>query len=162
MGNLLKTISNSFTGLNTSSMQGAGSLGLQNRQRAYEQLPEDEKEDFMRRSNKSILLGGVVLPAVGTHAYYTLGPAATSAEANIINGVANANNVAAGQRAMGTMYTTGAAALPFAPLTDWFQGKYNSMKEEAAKRQKVPKNQLGGNVNKFSQDIYNLSWLYNH
>lgn len=54
---------------------------------------------------------------------------------------------------------TGAAALPFIPLTDWFQDKYNSMKEEAAKRQKVPKNQHGGNINKFSQNTYNLSWL---
>jgi hypothetical protein len=83
-------------------------------------LPEDEKEDFMRRSNKAILLGGVVLPAIGAHAYYTLGPAATAAETNIINGAVNANSIAAGQRAMGTMYTTGAAALPFVPLTDWF------------------------------------------
>lgn len=31
--------------------------------------------------------------------------------------------------------------------------------EEAAKRQKVPKNQHGGNINKFSQNTYNLSWL---
>jgi hypothetical protein len=31
MENLLKSISDSFSGLNTSSMQGAGSLGLQNR-----------------------------------------------------------------------------------------------------------------------------------
>jgi hypothetical protein len=37
-----------------------------------------------------------------------------------LNGAVNANSIAAGQRAMGTMYTTGAAALPFVPLTDWF------------------------------------------
>jgi hypothetical protein len=67
----------------------------------------------MRRSNKAILLGGVVLPAVGAHAYYTLGPAATAA-------ATGTTGAAAGQSAMGTMYTTGAAALPFVPLTDWF------------------------------------------
>lgn len=72
-------VNKAYSGQDYSSAMGAGSLGLQKRERTAEQLPEEEREDFKHYSNRAIFTGGIGVPAfIGTHAY-TFGPMYTKA-----------------------------------------------------------------------------------
>lgn len=72
-------INKAYDGQDYSSAMGAGSLGLQKRERAAEKLPEEEKEDFKHYSNRAIFTGGIGIPAmIGAHEY-TFGPMYTKA-----------------------------------------------------------------------------------
>lgn len=72
-------INKAYSGQDYSSAVGAGSLGLQKRERAAEKLPEEEKEDFKHYSNRAIFTGGIGIPfLIGSHAY-TFGPMYTKA-----------------------------------------------------------------------------------
>lgn len=74
-------IKRAYNGQDYSSAMGAGSLGLQKRERTAETLPEDERGDFRHYSNRAVFTGGIGIPALlGAHAY-TFGPMYTKAVA---------------------------------------------------------------------------------
>lgn len=87
-------VNKAYSGQDYSSAMGAGSLGLQKRERTAEKLPEQERKDFKHYSNRAIFTGGVGVPAfIGTHAYifgpmYTKAIAAGAGEQALQGGMA--------------------------------------------------------------------------
>lgn len=136
---LIDLIRKSYAEQDYSGAMGAGSIGLQKRQRAAESLPVEEKEEFLKNSNKYIFTGGVAIPAaIGAHAY-AFGPmynAATTASAQASQGGA-AGTLIIGD-VVGT--TAGLSGTPYL-LEKW--------KQEAAKRTQQKK-RFGGQLNYLS------------
>lgn len=87
-------INKAYNGQDYSSAMGAGSLGLQKRERTAEKLPEEERKDFKHYSNRAIFTGGIGVPAtLGSHAYifgpmYTKAIAAGAGEQALQGGMA--------------------------------------------------------------------------
>lgn len=115
-------INKAYTGQDYSSAMGAGSLGLQKRERTAEKLPEQERQKFMERSNKQIRKGGIWYPAlIGAHFLPT-------AELALIGDL-----------------TEGGIR-----LSNWKYGDFSvleTLKEEAGKRQHTQHKQFGGTIN---------------
>ncbi len=114
-------INKAYGGQDYSSAMGAGSLGLQKRERAAEKLPEQERHEFMERSNKQIRKGGIWYPAlIGAHVLPT-------AELALIGDL-----------------TEGGIR-----LSNWKYGNFpvlENLKEEAGKRQHTQYKQFGGEL----------------
>ena len=53
----LNKIAKSYEGLNTSAMQGAGSMGLQNIERAAEKMNPEEAKEFKQKDKAKLVNG---------------------------------------------------------------------------------------------------------
>ena len=117
----INIINEAYSGQDYSSAMGAGSLGLQKRERAAEKLPEQERQEFMERSNKQIRKGGIWYPAlIGAHVLPT-------AELALIGDL-----------------TEGGIR-----LSNWKYGNFpvlENLKEEAGKKQHTQYKQFGGEL----------------
>ena len=60
----LNKISKSYKGLNTSAMQGAGSMGLQNIERTAEKMNPEEAKEFKQKAKANLVTGTMLAPAV--------------------------------------------------------------------------------------------------
>lgn len=60
----LNKISKSYEGLNTSAMQGAGSMGLQNIERTAEKMNPEEAKEFKQKAKANLVTGTMLAPAV--------------------------------------------------------------------------------------------------
>lgn len=114
----LDKISKSYKGLNTSAMQGAGSMGLQNIERTAEKMNPEEAKEFKQKAKANLVTGTMLAPAVPL----------------LVNGLATAPVTTALELAGGTATGIGATVAADKAIEKGSDGKYTGFTDYITKK----------------------------
>lgn len=114
----LNKIAKSYKGLNTSAMQGAGSMGLQNIERAAEKMNPEEAKEFKQKAKANLVTGTMLAPAVPF----------------LVNGLVTAPVTTALELAGGTAAGIGATLATDKAIEAGSNGKYTGFTDYVTKK----------------------------